>query len=295
MNTTTNNLKIAVLSLKDRKFETFNYLLNRLVQIWRESGHEIIVLGDTKQYQEADILFLHVDLTVIPEDYLKFSRQFPVVVNRQVHDISKTRVSSHLVRNPLEYDGEVIVKTNLNSAGTSERRFRTRTLSQRLLREARRLVPGMSLDKLRKLNYKVYSSPGDVPSSVWGDPLWVVEKYLPEREGDHYCIRHWVFLGEEEFTLRVHSPNQVVKASNIVHREYDLPVPDDLREIRKALGFDYGKFDYTVIDGETVLFDANRTPALTITETTSPELLSAVNKLSQGLYTLFPQVRGNAS
>ena len=39
-------------------------------------------------------------------------------------------------------------------------------------------------------------------------------------------------------------------------------VPDELRQIRRELKFDYGKFDYTMVDGRPVLFDANRTPTI---------------------------------
>ena len=39
-------------------------------------------------------------------------------------------------------------------------------------------------------------------------------------------------------------------------------VPPALRRRRAELGFDFGKFDYVVQDGEPVLLDANRTPAI---------------------------------
>ena len=38
------------------------------------------------------------------------------------------------------------------------------------------------------------------------------------------------------------------------------PVPEELRKIRAQLGFDYGKFDYGIVDGEVILYDVNRTP-----------------------------------
>lgn len=36
--------------------------------------------------------------------------------------------------------------------------------------------------------------------------------------------------------------------------------PCPARRIRGELGFDYGKFDYGVVDGEVALYDVNRTP-----------------------------------
>ena len=37
-------------------------------------------------------------------------------------------------------------------------------------------------------------------------------------------------------------------------------VHPQIRELREAMGFDYGKFDYVVRDGEAILLDANKTP-----------------------------------
>ena len=37
-------------------------------------------------------------------------------------------------------------------------------------------------------------------------------------------------------------------------------IPRELRSIREEMGFDYGKFDYGIVDGEVVLYDVNRTP-----------------------------------
>jgi hypothetical protein len=39
-----------------------------------------------------------------------------------------------------------------------------------------------------------------------------------------------------------------------------VPVPDDLRETRRRLGFDYGKWDFVLHEGRAVLIDANKTP-----------------------------------
>ena len=42
---------------------------------------------------------------------------------------------------------------------------------------------------------------------------------------------------------------------------YEMIEPDEsIRKFRRDLGFDYGKFDYVVHEGETVLLDINPTP-----------------------------------
>ena len=48
----------------------------------------------------------------------------------------------------------------------------------------------------------------------------------------------------------------------IVDFERLTEVPEELRQIRRDLKFDFGKFDYTMVDGRPVLFDANRTPTI---------------------------------
>jgi hypothetical protein len=51
-----------------------------------------------------------------------------------------------------------------------------------------------------------------------------------------------------------------VKSSSVIRREVLRDVPDELRRIRADLGFDFGKFDYAIVDGKVVLYDVNRTP-----------------------------------
>ena len=66
---------------------------------------------------------------------------------------------------------------------------------------------------------------------------------MPEREGDLYCTRSYVFAGTFGYVVRNLSTERVVKARGIVSRE-EVGVPDRIVEMRAELGFDYGKFDY---------------------------------------------------
>jgi hypothetical protein len=56
-----------------------------------------------------------------------------------------------------------------------------------------------------------------------------------------------------------------------------------IREIRKKLGFDYGKFDYVVQSGNVVLFDVNRTPTYSPAKK-STTVGEAAARLSEGIY-----------
>ena len=60
--------KIAILTHERQQFESGSYLLHPLLSLWAKSGIEIVVLRGPKHYEPADALFMHIDLTVIPEE-----------------------------------------------------------------------------------------------------------------------------------------------------------------------------------------------------------------------------------
>jgi hypothetical protein len=274
--------RLAVLTHAGDNFEGSNYILAYLVKEWQAAGVEIKVLRGIDHVEPADALFLHVDLTVVPEDYLSFSRQYPVVINGRVHDISKRRVSNNLLERHDQYEGPVIVKTDRNAGGLRElSRF---NLLQRLSARAGWHLPWGWISYMRPDAYTVFQGCCEVPRAVWSNPNLVVEKYLTEREGEAYCIRQWVFFGDRESNLRIFSSSPIVKACNVISREQVPIVPEALRQMRKRLGFDYGKFDYAVRDGQVILYDANRTPALVFLDRTQKHS-PLVAELAQALQT----------
>jgi hypothetical protein len=99
----------------------------------------------------------------------------------------------------------------------------------------------------------------EVPPEAFGDQNLVVEKFLPEIDPDGYATRFWVFCGDGERCTRYVSTDQLVKGANVVRKE-SVSVPEELRRRRIELGFDFGKFDFVMCEGKTVLLDANKTP-----------------------------------
>jgi hypothetical protein len=72
-----------------------------------------------------------------------------------------------------------------------------------------------------------------------------------------------------------------VKGSTTFSRKQDDYVPEDLRQLRRKMGFDYGKFDFAIVDGTTILYDINRTP--TVGRTTTDKFHQALlEELSYG-------------
>lgn len=254
---------IAILVHKNGSLDNPQYVLGGLVEVWREHGWQISVLRGPGTAVEADLAILHVDMTTIPDNYLACLKHFPKVLNGLVTDISKRRISEHLVRLGDRYHGPVIVKTNRNCGGGMEADVLPETTPLHRYKLALRgKLPWVVRGCLRTSDYKVFSSARNVPPIVWLNPRLVVERFLPEMRDGFYCLRTWVFLGDRETNSLSYSKHPVVKSENVIRREVVDHVPEQLREVRRRMGFDFGKFDYAIVDGRVVLYDTNRTPTL---------------------------------
>jgi len=262
--------------------------LRFLVEAWENVGIDVRVLRGIEHFEPADALILHPDLTIVPDDYLAFCKHYPLIINGGVRDISKRMISFSLIGRNDSYSGPVIVKTNCNYGGKSERKTARQRPLYRLLSSLTEWLPWTWTGKLRSYDYPIFNSSRDVPRAAWRNLHLVIEKFLPEREGAYYCLRQWIFFGDREINHRIFSTSPIVKARNTVHHEEGLPVPEALRALRKKLRFDYGKFDYALVNGEPVLYDTNRTPTAAWTTTTvTARQASIVNELAQGLFCFF--------
>jgi len=252
---------IAILVHKNDSFESphYTYVLHAIAETWRENGWQISVLQGPQGKIAADLAILHVDLTTIPHEYVEYLAQFPKVLNGSITDISKRKVSTNLVRRTDGYDGPVIVKTDRNCGG-AELAIGTKGLRRRVLAMRRRL-PWSTRGQLETSKYKILSK-SEVPYLVWLNPGLVVERFLPEMREGFYCLRTWIFFGDRDTNSLSYSKEPVVKSSNVVRREVVPDVPEELRQVRRKMGFDFGKFDYSIVDGRVVLYDTNRTPTL---------------------------------
>jgi hypothetical protein len=278
--------KIAVLVHAQDNFEDRHFLLKFLIEAWRNVGIGIRILRGIEHFAPADGLILHPDLTIIPDDYFVFCKQYPLIINGGVRDISKRVISSSLIGRKDSYVGPAIVKTNFNFGGKSEQKMARRRPLLRALSSLRGWLPWSWTGELQPYNYPIFNSSKDVPRAAWRNPHLVVEKFLPEREGPYYCLRQWIFFGDHEINHRIFSKSPIVKARNTIQHEDGLPVPKALRTLRKKFQFDYGKFDYVFLNGEAILLDANRTPTVAWTTPTERQA-SIVQELADGLFYFF--------
>lgn len=255
---------LVILCHAEDRFWDANFLVRRLIPLWEQMGIRIDVLHGIGTETQAEAILLHVDLTVIPEPYLEFARGYPVVVNGSATDISKRLVSRDILSRDSKFQGPVIVKTDLNSGGGPERRLFS--LNHRVLgrftEAASRRLPWTWTGRVNQSKYPIFESVGSVPAVVWLNRNLVVERFLPEREDDLFCLRQWIFLGDRDMHIRSFSSSPIVKAGKVDRFEELGGVPEDLRVMREGLGFDFGKFDYGIVDDRVVLYDANRTPTV---------------------------------
>jgi hypothetical protein len=251
--------------------DSSNYLLREIASEWRDQGCSVSVVRGPGPKIDADIVFNHVDLTVLPPDHVAYLRLYPRVINGAVVDISKRLISRQTVRPGDGYGGPVIAKANLNAAGS---------------KEAELALRGFFPPAYARVfdEYQVFDSPSDVPDDYWRSSGIVVERFLVERIDDFYCLRTWVFLGDQESNSLSYANVPIVKQRDVVRRDVVPEVPEALRRMREELGFDYGKFDYALIDGEVVLYDVNRTP--TLGAFSREEFLPRVRHYAAGLASL---------
>lgn len=251
------------------------YLLSDVLEVLLGRGHTVRVQAGPDGDAQGDAVIVHVDCSVTPEPYLEFAARFPLAVNARIADIRKRAVSGALLSRGEDWAGPVIVKADLNSRGSPEAKHNT--VAQ--MRGHPRVHPYTPARR----QYRMYPDTAQVPLRHWNDPRVVVEKFVPERDGDNYAIRNWVFLGPAERCKRSISADPMVKAEGIVSRD-DAEVPPELRAERERLGFDFGKFDFVIHGGRAVLLDANKTPGATAN--IRPALIRGAPNLADGFEAL---------
>lgn len=236
-----------------------DYLLYALARNWRDWGHTILMHRGLDDPPEADLAIQNVDLTIIPDEYRRLAERYPKVINGAVLDISKRRFSQLLLSEDSDYEGPVIVKTDANSRGK---------MDQHIVRKIETSLRAPKSKPISLNHYHVYDSLWDVPDSAWKQQALIVEKFLPEKDDNGYYLRHWVFCGDRERSVRYRAAVPVIKSRDLIER---LPaeVPDEIRAWRERLRVDFGKFDYVLHNGEYLLLDVNTTPTTPAQEDTN--------------------------
>jgi hypothetical protein len=233
---------------------------------WVRAGHRVMTRYGLGILPEADVLFVHVDTTRTPREYRDIFCKYRVVINGRALDVDKALYSCARLGQSDDYDGPVIVKTRANFGGEGDERYRIgRFLRYRaLLRLHHRLSALVEPDwghrrTLTPHDYPIFDGRRDVPDAVWQNKHLIVERFCPERQGDLYLVRYWIFFGERGWARRFGSRSPIVKFGNRVTDEEAVTVPRELIELRQRLGLEYGRIDFVQHGDVVTVFDVNKT------------------------------------
>jgi len=250
--------KVAILFRKDEKPSSVEgYAIHGMMEHWQRYGIKVVaVFGPQRKKIPADLLFIHVNLSVVPQPYLDYARQYSAILNQNIIDIRKTSVCDHLVREGDDYQGPVIVKSDLNAAGIPERKVRYK-IARKMEKFLHRVAPPV-LTIHKQEDYRIYSSVHDVPTGVFHDKKLVIQKFLPEIENDLYHVRSYSFLGDRYSCMRLSATEPVIRLGNTTRVETVDPHPE-IVAIRNKIKMDYGKLDYVIHQEKVILLDVNKT------------------------------------
>jgi hypothetical protein len=245
------------------------YFLALLVKEWEARGIQVMIHHDLDSSVPADVCLVHVDLSLVPPRYIEFARRYPNTINLHITDIRKRSYSRNRVMRGDGYDGPVIVKSSLNSAGDPERHGRPRRLrriwekfNRELTRRAPPSLPFQQPSITSKQHYRVFPKRGMLPIGWLDRKDIVVERFRPEHHGDNFVLREWFFLGDREYYSCEISKDPVF-TSGTKCPELEAPPPDAIQKLRREFRIDYGKIDYAIDrEGIPVLFDVNKTIGL---------------------------------
>ena len=120
-----------------------------------------------------------------------------------------------------------------------------------------------------------------LPAAYFDDPRVIVEKFLPEMDGNLYCVNFYKFLGDEHLTQKLWSTKPVITGAGIVKRG-TIDTDPDVMAIRHDLKIDYGKLDYCIYNGKPVLFDVNKTVGLSRIRRT-PDEIARIHQRAEGI------------
>jgi hypothetical protein len=280
---------VAIIFHKNERLKRLpRFAIWHLTEIWQEEKVKVIFLFGTGKYVPADLALLHVDLTVVPDEYLDFARRYPVALNGRVKNIQKSTFSSNRVNPGDGYEGKVIVKSELNYGGEPERKLLGTPFSRLVLRATMRLPWLRPSRKGSKLlfrlpsDYRIYDSPRSVPTDWFRRDDVLVEKFLPEIQDGLYCLRNYHFLADRGGCVLRKSVHPIIYAATATGRQ-DIDPDPAIVELTKSMQFDFGKFDYVMHEGKPVLLDTNKTPGAG----RSPEYFAMCRRWAQGIWSCF--------
>ena len=66
-----------------------NYSIVQSAKLWRSEWHEVTFFFGAARFVPTGMCVIHLDLTVIPDEYTRFAHRYPQVVDGEILYISK--------------------------------------------------------------------------------------------------------------------------------------------------------------------------------------------------------------
>lgn len=255
------------------------HLIRVLADIWRERG-EMVSFGETPP-RHTDATIVHTDYSQVDFDFLNLATPGVPLINGNAINILKSNVSQMLLAPDSKWDGPVLIKTNANAHAGEEYAYHGLDVPRLLKIFAGRVIPWQWTGELPFRQYPILDSMKHVPQWVWDDNRVVVEKFRPERDGELYVLRLWMFFGDKGYCMKVRGELPIVKSRKLVSVELVNDVPPEVVAVRKKLGLDFGKIDFVMHDGKALVFDVNKTPTVFLNKQGKPGTF--VRSLADGL------------
>jgi hypothetical protein len=251
--------RLAILHSRSTPPGAPHHIVSEIAAHLEKRGIRIVQLYGPDRFEPADAVFMHVDLSVVPQRYLDLAARYPLQINARARDIRKSVSADGLVGRDSRYDGPVIVKSDLNYGGVPE--YKERALPQRIASRVRKIVdPRAASTLLTKHDYRIYPSLAEVPMAAFrGDN--VVQKLVTEQAGGKNVLREYYFLGDLHYQSIEQSAATIITEDEHQGCEPFAP-PARLISLRERLSLDYGKIDFVMADGEPFVFDVNKTMGL---------------------------------
>jgi len=254
-----------------------SHFIYALIPHWEQRGIEVRHCLGTHKLPEGDAALLHVDLSVVPDRFLRAACHYPLALNFRISDIRKSSLPGrdHALISPFDFNGAVVVKTELNHGGIPENNFFQKRSFRLAPSEVWYLFRNSQLPN--PLAYHVYDSAAKVSKKIWEDRRYMVEKFLPEREKGLYVLRYAYFFGKTKMGYRIIGDQSILRWSNRLFEEF-CPIPPEVCAYRERMGLDYGKIDFVLHEGSPVILDVNKTiggPASSLTDTPLAQALAA--------------------
>ena len=284
-------MQIAVLFREvDEGKDLSCYTIHHIAELWKKSGLNVVYVYGIEKHIPADLIIVHIDFSIVPQEYLDYAANYPIALNGKLKNICKSDFSKGLLQPGSDWDGGVIVKSNFNHGGIQELIY-SNTLRKphvdlyfRIISKMNRILGRDPLFS-NPYDYKVFDNIKMVPKKWFRSPKAIIEKFVPETENNLYHIRMFQILGDHWICERLASPNPIVKGGNCIKVEVVEP-EEEVFQWCKELNLDYGKLDYVVKDNKPILLDINKTIGAT----------GLINKkdndrkrkyLSEGIYSYF--------